>query len=70
MPFIIAAVCFSFFKPHRRLWDNAFDVLHLLLLAKVCPIFHYIFEMPISESTTEENEEQETDVEEDKNKQI
>ena len=51
MPFIIAAVCFSFFKPHRRLWDNAFDVLHLLLLAKLCLIFHFIFEMPISEST-------------------
>ena len=50
MPFIIAAVCFSFFKPHRRLWDNAFDVLHLLLMAKLCLLFHFMFERPVSES--------------------
>ena len=50
MPFIIAAVCFSFFKPHRRLWNNAFDDLHLLLMAKLCLLFHFMFERPVNES--------------------
>jgi hypothetical protein len=51
MPFILVAVMFAFFKPHRRLCDNAIDVLLFLLLAKFCLLFHFIYDVTVSEAT-------------------
>ena len=51
MPFILVAVIFAFFKPHRRLCNNAIDVLLFLLLAKICLLFHFIYEVTVSEAT-------------------
>ena len=51
MPFIVVAVFFAFFKPHRKLSSNAIDVLLFLLLAKLSLLFHFIYEVTVSEAT-------------------
>ena len=51
MPFIAFAVIFAFFKPHRKLCNNAVDTLLFLLLAKICLLLHFIFEVNVSEDT-------------------
>ena len=51
MPFIAFAVIFAFFKPHRKLCNNAVDTLLFLLLAKISLLLHFIFEVTVSEDT-------------------
>ena len=50
VPFIIGAVWVAFFKPHRRILHNGLDVVFLLLSAKLCLVFHFVFETSITES--------------------
>ena len=45
VPFILVAVFFAFFKPHRQWSHNIVDILMFLLLAKVCIFSHIVFEM-------------------------
>ena len=49
VPFILAAVFFAFFKPHRQWSHNIVDILMFLLLAKVCIFSHIMFEMSITD---------------------
>ena len=51
VPYTIAAVCFAFFKPHRKERHNALDTLLLLLLAKISTCLYFIFDANIGEST-------------------
>ena len=51
VPYILVAVCFAFFKPHRKSHHNAIDVLMFLLLAKMNICYHIVFETSISERT-------------------
>jgi hypothetical protein len=44
LPYVISAVCFAFFKPHRKMLHNFLDVLFFLLMVKICIIFHVIFD--------------------------
>ena len=47
--FILAAVFFAFFKPHRQWSHNIVDILMFLLLAKMCIFFHIMLEMNITD---------------------
>ena len=49
VPYILIAVAFALFKPHRNWWHNVVDVLLFLLIAKICIILHMAFETPNSE---------------------
>ena len=51
VPFLLFAVAFAFFKPHRKWSHNVVDVLLFLLLAKICICFHIVFGTTISELT-------------------
>ena len=51
VPFILLAVGFALFKPHRKWSHNVIDVLLFLLMAKICICFHIVFETTISEHT-------------------
>ena len=50
-PYILVAVAFALFKPHRKWSHNVVDALMFLLLAKICICFHIVFETEISEYT-------------------
>ena len=51
VPFILFAVVFAFFKPHRKRSHNVVDALLLLLIAKMCTCFHTVFDTTVSEHT-------------------
>ena len=49
VPFVLTAVFFAFFKPHRQWSHNIVDILMLLLLAKMCMLIHIVFNMSIAD---------------------
>ena len=51
VPFILFAVAFAHFKPHRKWSHNVVDTLLFLLLAKICICFHTLFDATVSEHT-------------------
>ena len=51
VPFVLLAVGFAHFKPHRKWSHNVIDVLLFLLMAKICICFHIVFETTISKHT-------------------
>ena len=51
VPFILFAVVFAFFKPHRKRSHNVVDTLLFLLIAKMCICFHTVFDTIISDHT-------------------
>lgn len=51
VPFVVAAICFAFFKPHRKRLHNVIDILLFLLTTKMCIFLHLVFETGISQHT-------------------
>ena len=51
VPFILFAMAFALFQPHRKWCHNAVDVLLLLLIAKLCICFYIVYQTTISEQT-------------------
>ena len=51
VPYILIAVVFAFFKPHRKWSHNVVDTLLFLLIAKMCICLHTVFYATISEHT-------------------
>ena len=51
VPYIVAAVAFALFKPHRKWGHNVVDVLSFLLLAKMSICLHIVFETEINDYT-------------------
>ena len=49
VPFVLFAVAFALFKPHRKWSHNLVDTLLFLLMAKICICFHIVFETATSE---------------------
>ena len=43
VPYILFAVAFALFKPHRKCSHNVVDVFLLLLIAKICICLHIVF---------------------------
>ena len=51
VPFILFAMAFALFKPHRKWCHNAVNVLLHLLIAKLCICFYIVYQTTISEQT-------------------
>ena len=45
VPYILFSVGFAYIKPHRRPLHNIIDILLLLLIAKICICFYFIFNL-------------------------
>ena len=51
VPFLLFAVAFALFKPHRKWSHNVVDILLFLLIAKICICFHIVLGTTTSEHT-------------------
>ena len=49
VPFVLLAVGFAYFKPHRKWSHNLVDILLFLLITKMCLFLQIVFETTINE---------------------